>query len=415
MEGFGGNTIFIGDSLRLNQILLNLSSNAVKFTPPGGRIRLEVSLHGKKNTTYILRFILSDTGIGMSKEAVQRIYQPFEQADASIAKRFGGTGLGMSITRNLVTLMGGQIQIESEPGAGTTCIVDLPFRIGQEDGVLKPDFEQQGLRALIVDDEQQVCEQTAVLLEKIKISSEWCLSGAEAVKRVKGMHREGQDMDLCLIDWKMPGMDGIEVTRRIRREVGNDVPIVMISAYDIAEVEKEAREAGVNGFLPKPLYRSSVYSAIKEILEHRGRHTASSGEQEVSGRPLDGFRLLMAEDNALNQEVAATLLRMNGAEVDCVEDGQQALDTFLDSKPGDYDAVLMDIQMPVMDGYEAAKKIRASGHPMAMSIPIIATTANAFSDDVSAALASGMNAHVSKPLDIVQLCKTLSEWIGRGD
>ncbi len=415
MEGFGGNTIFIGDSLRLNQILLNLSSNAVKFTPPGGRIRLEVSLHGKKNTTYILRFILSDTGIGMSKEAVQRIYQPFEQADASIAKRFGGTGLGMSITRNLVTLMGGQIQIESEPGAGTTCIVDLPFRIGQEDGVLKPDFEQQGLRALIVDDEQQVCEQTAVLLEKIKISSEWCLSGAEAVKRVKGMHREGQDMDLCLIDWKMPGMDGIEVTRRIRREVGNDVPIVMISAYDIAEVEKEAREAGVNGFLPKPLYRSSVYSAIKEILEHRGRHTASSGEREVSGRPLDGFRLLMAEDNALNQEVAATLLRMNGAEVDCVEDGQQALDTFLDSKPGDYDAVLMDIQMPVMDGYEAAKKIRASGHPMAMSIPIIATTANAFSDDVSAALASGMNAHVSKPLDIVQLCKTLSEWIGRGD
>ena len=321
----------------------------------------------------------------------------------------------MSITRNLVTLMGGQIQIESEPGAGTTCIVDLPFRIGQEDGVLKPDFEQQGLRALIVDDEQQVCEQTAVLLEKIKISSEWCLSGAEAVKRVKEMHREGQDMDLCLIDWKMPGMDGIEVTRRIRREVGNDVPIVMISAYDIAEVEKEAREAGVNGFLPKPLYRSSVYSAIKEILEHRGRHTASSGEREASGRPLDGFRLLMAEDNALNKEVAATLLRMNGAEVDCVEDGQQALDTFLDSKPGDYDAVLMDIQMPVMDGYEAAKKIRASGHPMAMSIPIIATTANAFSDDVSAALASGMNAHVSKPLDIVQLCKTLSEWIGRGD
>ncbi|WP_346906334.1 hybrid sensor histidine kinase/response regulator [Faecalicatena orotica] len=413
MEGFGADTIFIGDSLRLNQILLNLSSNAVKFTSPGGTIRLDVSRHRNGNTTDILRFILSDTGIGMTKEAVAKIFQPFEQADASIAKRYGGTGLGMSITSNLITLMDGQIQIESEPGVGTTCIVDLPFKKGEESSLPEPDFAQQGLHAIIVDDEQQVCEQTAVLLNKIKIDAKWYQSGTEAIEQVKETHRKGRDIDLCLIDWKMPDMDGIEVTRRIRREVGNNVPIVMISAYDISEMEEEARAAGVNGFLPKPLYRSSVYAAIKSALEQKGRVPA---EEENSGvKPLDGFCLLMAEDNILNQEIAATLLRMNGAEVDCVEDGKQALDTFLDSDPGDYDAILMDVQMPVMDGHEAARCIRASDHPMALTIPIIATTANAFNEDISAALAAGMDAHVSKPLDVLQLCRILTECIHKAN
>jgi len=414
MEGFGTDTVFIGDSLRLNQILLNLSSNAVKFTAPGGSIQLKVSRHKIGNTIDVLRFVLSDTGIGMSKEAVERIFNPFEQADASISKRFGGTGLGMSITKNLVALMDGQIQVESELGVGTTFIVDLPFQKGGESIGPEPDFAQQGLRALIVDDEQQVCEQTAVLLGKIKIDAEWRLSGAEGVKRVKETHREGHDIDLCLIDWKMPDMDGVEVTRQIRREVGNDVPIVMISAYDISEVEEEARSAGVNGFLPKPLYRSSVYTTIKAALEHRGQ-PAEAGEPKPAGKPLEGFCLLMAEDNALNQEIAATLLRMNGAVVDCVEDGKQALDSFLTSKPGSYDAILMDVQMPVMDGHEAARRIRSSDHPQALVIPIIATTANAFSDDISAALASGMNAHVSKLLDVAQLCKTLSDCINKSE
>ena len=414
MEGFGKDTVFIGDSLRLNQVLLNLSSNAVKFTAPGGSIHLGVSRHKIGNTTDVLRFILSDTGIGMTKEAVARIFQPFEQADASIAKRFGGTGLGMSITKNLITLMGGQIQVESNPGVGTACIVDLPFKKGEESCLPEPDFARQGLQSLIVDDEQQVCEQTAVLLEKIKINAEWRLSGSEGIGWVKETHRKGRDIDLCLIDWKMPDMDGVEVTRRIRREVGNDVPIVMISAYDISEVEEEARAAGVNGFLPKPLYRSSVYAAIKSALEHKVQPLAD-GEDEYVGRGLTGFRLLMAEDNALNQEIAATLLRMNGAAVECVDDGQQALDAFLASKPGDYDAILMDVQMPVMDGHEATRRIRASKHPMGLIIPIIATTANAFSDDISAALSAGMNAHVSKPLDVGELCKILADCIRKTD
>ena len=253
-------------------------------------------------------------------------------------------------------------------------------------------------------------EQTAILLEKIKIAAQWRLSGSEAVERVKEMHREGRDIDLCLIDWKMPDMDGVEVTRRIRKEVGNAVPIVMISAYDISEVEEEARAAGVNGFLPKPLYRSSVYAAIKSALEHKGQ-TFAGEEKKPAGKLLEGFHLLVAEDNALNQEIAATLLRMEGAAVDCVEDGQQALDIFLASKPGEYDAILMDVQMPVMDGHEATRQIRASEHPLARTIPIIATTANAFNDDISAALAAGMNTHVSKPLDILQLCKTLADCI----
>lgn len=216
------------------------------------------------------------------------------------------------------------------------------------------------------------------------------------------------------MQWKMPDMDGVEVTRRIRREVGNDVPIVMISAYDISEVEEEARAAGVNGFLPKPLYRSSVYAAIKSALEHKVQPLAD-GEEKPDGRSLTGFRLLMAEDNALNQEIAATLLRMNGAAVECVDDGQQALDAFLASKPGDYDAILMDVQMPVMDGHEATRRIRASKHPMGLIIPIIATTANAFSDDISAALSAGMNAHVSKPLDVGELCKILADCIRKTD
>ena len=409
MEGFGEDTVFIGDSLRLNQILLNLSSNAVKFTPPGGSIRLHVSHLVAGGKTDMLRFVISDTGIGMTKEALERIFRPFEQADPSITKRYGGTGLGMSITKNLAALMGGEIRVESEPDAGTTCTVDLPFKRGVERDMIEPDFAQMGLSALVVDDDQQACEQAAILMKKIKIDANWCLSGTEALQQVKERHHRGCDFDFCLIDWKMPDMDGIEITRRIRREVGNDLPIVMISAYDITEVEEEARAVGVNGFLAKPLYRSSVYAAIKEALEDR--HPVEGEYRPEAEKPLEGFRLLVAEDNAINQEIAATLLQMNGATVDCVDDGRQAVERFLASGPGDYDAILMDVQMPVMDGHEAARQIRTSAHPLAHKIPIIATTANAFHEDISAALAAGMNAHVSKPLDIHQLCSVLSNCI----
>ena len=409
MEGFGEHTSFVGDALRLNQILLNLSSNAVKFTPPGGKIHLTVSHLASKNKTDILRFVLSDTGIGMTKEAIGRIFQPFEQADASIAGRFGGTGLGMSITGNLVSLMGGTIQVESEPGKGSTFIVDLPFPKGEE-SVQEPDFGNMRLSALIVDDEQQVCEQTTSLLKKIKIQAEWRLSGTEALERLSELRREGRPFDLCFIDWKMPDMDGVELTRRIRRDIGEDIPIVMISAYDISEIEDEARKAGVNGFLPKPLYRSSVYSAVKDAVEGGSRNASGPANKKMQ---LEGKHLLVAEDNDINQEVARMLLEDKGARVRCVDNGQEALDAFLASEPGEYDAILMDVQMPVMDGHEASRKIRASAHPQAKHIPIFAVTANAFSDDISAALAAGMNAHISKPLQVEQLYQVLVEHMGK--
>lgn len=411
MDGFTEHTVFVGDSLRLNQILLNLSSNAVKFTPPGGKIHLMVSRLASKNLVDVLRFSLSDTGIGMSEDAIEKIFKPFEQADASIAGKYGGTGLGMSITGNLVSLMGGRIQVESEPGKGSIFIVDLPFQRGEE-RPHEQDFANQKLTALIVDDEQQTCEQTKILLEKIKIKAKWELSGTNALTCLAKMRREGQPFDLCLIDWKMPDMDGVELTRRIRRDIGEDVPIVMISAYDISEIEVEARNAGVNAFLPKPLYRSSVYSAIKDAVEGNSRSDLVYNNQK---KPFEGKRLLVAEDNEINLEVARVMLEDEGAQVQGVSDGKEALEAFAASKPGYYDAIMMDVQMPVMNGHEAASQIRMSGHPEAKRIPIIAVTANAFSDDISAALTSGMDAHVSKPLDMEQLNRVLEECMRRAN
>ena len=409
MSGFEGRTQYIGDALRLSQILLNLGSNAVKFTPPGGAVTLTVTRIASKHSTDTLRFVIRDTGIGMAPEALERIFRPFEQADASIARRYGGTGLGMSITQNLVTLMSGRIDIQSESGVGTVCTVDLPLLRDEEAGPLE-DFASLGLRALVADDEKDVCVETASLLENIKIQSEWVTTGKEAVDRVVGAQRQGNGFDFCLVDWKIPDMDGIEVTRRIRASVGFDLPIIMISAYDSSEFEARAREAGANAFLPKPLYRSSVYAAIRAALgcEQRFHMDAGSGQAVLKGK-----RLLLAEDNELNREIVVELLTMSGVTVECAVDGQEALNAFLNSEPGHFDAILMDVQMPVMNGYEATRRIRTSQRPDGAAIPIIATTANAFSDDISAALAAGMNAHVSKPIDIGQLCAVLAREIAQ--
>ncbi len=409
IEGFDGQTRYIGDPLRISQILLNLGSNAVKFTPPGGKVTLTVSRIASKHTTDTVRFVVRDTGIGMTPEALDHIFQPFEQADSSIAGRYGGTGLGMSITKNLVALMSGSIEIESRPGEGTACTVDLPL-IRDEEARPQPDFADMGLRALVADDEQTVCVETAALLERIKIQPEWVLTGGEAVRRATDAQKTDSGFDFCLIDWKMPDMDGIEVTRQIRKNVGQELPIVMISAYDCAEIEAEARAAGVNAFLPKPLYRSSVYAAIKAALGRGGTDLPKGAERSSY---LKGKRLLVAEDNELNREIVVELLGMSGVEVECAADGKEALDAFLASAPGWFDAILMDVQMPVMNGYEATRRIRVSGRADGKAIPIIATTANAFSDDISAALAAGMDAHVSKPIDIEQLCRVLVEEIGK--
>ncbi len=411
ITGFSEGSEYYGDSLRMGQILLNLVSNAIKFTPEGGSVFLKVEKLVTKKNLDIVRFEVTDTGIGMSEEVQERIFAPFEQADSSIAAKFGGTGLGMSITKNLVMLMDGKIYVNSKENEGTTFTVDIPL-LKKESETKIPDFENMGLDALVVDDEEEECRHAVRVLQEIKIQAEWVMHGAQAIERVISHHRGNRDYDICLIDWKMHDIDGIEVTRRIRAEVGYDVPIVMISAYDYMEIEEEARAAGVDGFLPKPLYRTAVYEEIsRELKEREGRQIQGKAKQKL----LSGKKILLAEDNDINRDIAKELLELQGATVIACEDGKQALQAFQNSGIREYDAILLDIRMPVLDGYETAGRIRALNRKDAVIIPMIAVTAHAFSGDVTAALRAGMNAHVSKPLDIAELCDKLIKEMERAE
>lgn len=404
--GFSEHTTYLGDSLRLNQILLNLTSNAIKFTPTGGSINIEVTHLPPRGKKHWIRFVVSDTGIGMDEQGLSRLYTPFEQADASIASKYGGTGLGMSITQNLVSLMGGYINVKSKLGEGTTFTVELPFEQSNVD--LQPFREGalEELAVLVADDEQDICEHTTLLLEKMKIHAEWVLSGAEAVERVAEAQESGNSFDVCFIDWRMPEMDGVETTRRIREKVGPDTPIIIISAYDWSDIEEEARAAGVNAFIAKPVFQSSIYNVLVSVTN--GAFGRAEFKPNIKENSLNGKHLLLAEDNALNMEIAVTLLEMSGAVVEGVKDGHEAVERFMQMDIDYFDAILMDVQMPVMDGCEATKQIRACGREDALRIPIIATTANAFAEDVATVMAAGMDAHISKPLDIEQLCSVLS-------
>lgn len=411
ITGFSEGSEYYGDSLRMGQILLNLVSNAIKFTPECGSVFLKVEKLVTKKNLDIVRFEVTDTGIGMSEEVQERIFAPFEQADSSIAAKFGGTGLGMSITKNLVMLMDGKIYVNSKENEGTTFTVDIPL-LKKESETKIPDFENMGLNALVVDDEEEECRHAVRVLQEIKIQAEWVMHGAQAIERVISHHRGNRDYDICLIDWKMHDIDGIEVTRRIRAEVGYDVPIVMISAYDYMEMEEEARAAGVDGFLPKPLYRTAVYEEIsRELKEREGRQIQGKAKQKL----LRGKKILLAEDNDINRDIAKELLELQGATVIACEDGKQALQAFQNSGIREYDAILLDIRMPVLDGYETAGRIRALNRKDAVIIPMIAVTAHAFSGDVTAALRAGMNAHVSKPLDIAELCDKLIKEMERAE
>lgn len=406
--GFSEHTTYLGDPLRLNQILLNLTSNAIKFTPDGGKIGLEVThlpSNGKKNW---LRFVVWDNGIGMDEQELKHLFKPFEQANASIAGKYGGTGLGMSITQNLISLMGGYIHVKSEPGKGTKFTVELPFESSSVDLQPLKAESLEALEVLVADDERDICEHTVLLLEKMKIRAEWVLSGGEAVERVTLAAEQGRGFDICFIDWKMPDMDGVETTRRIREKVGPDTPIIIISAYDWSDIESEARAAGVNAFIAKPMFQSSIYNVLVSVTN--GALGMAKPKSNAKIHSLEGKRLLLAEDNMLNREIAVTLLEMHGASVETVENGQEAVSGFLAMEPGYFDAILMDVQMPVMDGCEASKQIRACGRSDARQIPIIATTANAFAEDVATVMAAGMDAHLSKPLDIEQLCELLDKF-----
>ena len=404
-------TVLIGDSLRLNQVLINLLSNALKFTPAGGQIRLEIQQIQKKSGRVRLRFTVSDTGIGMSEEFMERLFLPFEQEHSSASRKNGGTGLGMSIAKNLITLMGGTISVKSKLEQGTTFTVELDFDVVEKDEAAATANHQEleSLKVLVADDDRDSCIHTTLLLENLRIKSKWVLTGKECVEEVLSAHKIGEEYDVCLIDWKMPDMDGIEVTRRVREYVGPDTTIIIITAYDWSSIEKDAREAGANAFLSKPIFASTLYNTLLSVT---GIEKAVRSQSKDWRHPaLTGRRVLLVEDNALNQEIAVELLKMTNMDVVCANNGQEAVDMFL--ADGDqYDLILMDVQMPVMDGYQATRAIRKADHPKAQTIPIVAMTADAFHEDVVKATEAGMDGHIAKPIDPDKLYQVIEEILG---
>ena len=398
----------VGDSLRINQVLLNLLSNAKKFTPKGGSIRLEVS-QKQKNGGVLMRFTVRDTGIGLSEAFQQRLFRPFEQADSSISQKYGGTGLGLAITQNLVMLMNGTIDVRSKEHEGTSFTVELPLTLPKDRLGPKEERVVHDMKALVVDDDRDACEYAALLLRRMGITAKWVLTAREALDQAAEAHGRNEGYDVCFVDWKMPDMDGIEATRRIRSAVGPETLIIILTAHDWASIEQRAREAGANAFLSKPIFPSALYDTLIALSQKKPASPAMPHESGAESRALTlrGRRALLVEDNELNREIAEEILKMWGVSVSCAENGQVAVDMFMTSAPGTFDAILMDIQMPVLDGYAAAAAIRASDAPEAQTIPIIAMTANAFHEDVAMALSAGMNDHVSKPIEPEHLYQVL--------
>ena len=400
--------LLLGDSMRVNQILLNLLSNAIKFTPKGGSVRLEIRMLRSASDKIWLRFIVKDSGIGMKKEFLEHLYEPFEQADNGIARKYGGTGLGMAITKNLVAIMDGTIEVESQEGAGTTFMVDLPFGVSKVDK--KTAAEMEEMRVLVVDDDNDTCEHAAVLLKGMGVNVDWALNGFEAIEKVRSAcEDDGRCYDVCFIDWCMPELDGIETARRMRRYVGPDVLIIIISAYDWSSIEEQAKAAGVNAFIAKPFFASNLYNTLLTVSRKPELGFSAVGNKETYD--FGGKKVLLVEDNELNMEIASELLKFVNLQVEHAENGKVAVDIFRNSKEKEYALIFMDIQMPLMNGYDAARCIRSSEHPAAGTIPIIAMTANAFNDDVQAAFDAGMNGHLAKPIDVEVLYKTIARYI----
>ena len=407
ISGFKDELLF-GDSMRVNQILLNLLSNAIKFTPKGGSVRLEIRMLRSASDKIWLRFIVKDSGIGMKKEFLEHLYEPFEQADNGIARKYGGTGLGMAITKNLVAIMDGTIEVESQEGAGTTFMVDLPFGVSKVDK--KTAAEMEEMRVLVVDDDNDTCEHAVVLLKGMGVNVDWALNGFEAIEKVRSAcEDDGRCYDVCFIDWCMPELDGIETARRMRRYVGPDVLIIIISAYDWSGIEEQAKAAGVNAFIAKPFFASNLYNTLLTVSRKPELGFSAVGNKETYD--FGGKKVLLVEDNELNMEIASELLKFVNLQVEHAENGKVAVDIFRNSKEKEYALIFMDIQMPLMNGYDAARCIRSSEHPAAGTIPIIAMTANAFNDDVQAAFDAGMNGHLAKPIDVEVLYKTIARYI----
>lgn len=402
----------IGDSQRIQQVFMNLMSNAIKYTPAGGKINLYITEKTtNKPKVGCYEFIFEDNGIGMSQEYLEHIFEPFtrNRNDVRIEK-IQGTGLGMPITRNIIQMMNGTINVESELDAGTRITVNIFLKLRTEDE--KTSFEKFiDLPVLVADDDENSCMYTCEILEEIGMKGEWVLTGQDAVKKTVEHHENGNDFFAVILDWKMPGMDGIETTREIRRLVGRDVPIIIISAYDWSDIELEARAAGADAFISKPLFKSRMIHLFHELAGENENEKSASDLEIFSNEDFSGRRALLVEDNFLNAEIAGEILEMTGLAVEYAKDGKEAVDIMSNAEENYFSVIFMDIQMPVMNGYEAARAIRTLPGNYVKSVPIIAMTANAFAEDVAAAKNAGMNEHIAKPLDLDQLLKALKKWI----
>ena len=387
------------DKLRLTQILLNLLSNAVKYTEKNGTISLVVEGYGNNGQTCHLRFIVSDNGQGMSSEFVEKIFEPFSRETNSMTNKIQGTGLGMSITKSIIDLMGGTIDIQSELGKGSVFTVDLIFSVPLDENDDNFFADHEITRVLVGDDEIDVTENIQSILSDAGLECDAAIGGLESVDKATRAYEDNNSYDVIILDWKMPDMDGVECVRRIRKEIGKDVPIFVLSSYDVSEIEDEAKKAGVDLFLPKPFFLSN----FQRVLDTYYQNKANTEEEENNSNDFSGVKILVAEDNEINAEIITELLDSIGIKCVIAEDGLEALRVFTEESPDEFDMIFMDIQMPIMDGYESARRIRASNNTRAKSIPIIAMTANAFEDDVKASMASGMNAHISKPIDFERL------------
>ncbi|MBD5445542.1 MAG: response regulator, partial [Lachnospiraceae bacterium] len=399
----------MADPLKLNQIFINLLSNAVKYTPAKGSISFRIIQkstfrHGYGD--YV--FIIKDNGIGMSADFIQHIFEPFERETSTTRSGIEGTGLGMAITKNIVEMMNGTISVESELGKGSTFTVEISLKLQDVEKNAEQIKELNGLRVLVVDDDFNICDSASKMLKQIGMRAEWTTSGREAAYRAKMAYEEGDAYHTYIIDWQMPELSGVETARKIRSIVGREVPIIILTAYDWTDIEDEAKEVGITAFCAKPLFMSDLKSAL----------LAANNLIEKEDKPdvwnladFSGKRVLLVEDIELNREIAEVILEEAGFEVESAPDGTDAVEMVSKSEENYYDVVLMDVQMPVMNGYEATRTIRALPRNDVKSLPIIAMTANALEEDKEAALKNGMNAHIAKPLDISIFMDVLGQFL----
>jgi len=400
---------YIGDNMKLRQILINILGNAVKFTPEGGKVELTVEQKAKFDGKSTLCFTISDTGIGVSKEFLPHIFETFAQEDSSATSRYGNSGLGLAITKNIVEMMNGDIQVESEKGRGTTFTVTVTLEDSTQthSGSAIEEIHPSEMIVLVVDDDPVACQHASLILEKAGIAAETASSGAEAIKMVRLRHARREPYNLILMDWQMPEMDGVETTRQIRSIVGRESAIIILTAYRWDDILEDALQAGVDSFLPKPLFAAAVLEEFQSALKKRG-----DASRRSDGRPkLEGRRVLLAEDVRVNAEIMMMVLEMRQIKTELAENGRIAVELFSSHPVGYYDAILMDMRMPEMDGLEATRAIRALNREDAGKIPIIALTANAFDEDVQRSLQAGLNAHLSKPVQPETLFETLEDLI----